>query len=314
MVAVIDKLAGPPTEITEQISKLEKAEDKTSEDLQRLKQLRKQAGKYKGEFKREELEWSGLLEYFDEQGHPDLETFRAFRGWELTKDLPDRLDADQETKLLKQINAEYDALVKKPFKIKKSDVINWIRANALEIEEVHYHDRKNPYGPIEDEGRIVWPVDAGNEYVATWVNPLTKKEHKFEIKKVELKSGPIWYMIQDGVQQTSSDTEDQARRHANDWADDLYEDSITEASKLEWVEQEVNSLGKKVTVPTWRANAQDPLTGEFVQWEIEKQKESPTWQELGRTHNYVIYQDGEMWDDTAGNSLVEAQRYVEAAN
>lgn len=63
-----DTMAGPPTALTEEISTLEKKANAgtiTDAEQTRLKAVRKQAGKYKNQFKRDELEWSGLSDWFN---------------------------------------------------------------------------------------------------------------------------------------------------------------------------------------------------------------------------------------------------------
>ena len=72
---LIDIMASPPTWMVDRLSVLEKEHKEkvdagiiTNKEVSpELKQLRKEAGKYKGKFKREELEWSGLMEYLGEE-------------------------------------------------------------------------------------------------------------------------------------------------------------------------------------------------------------------------------------------------------
>jgi hypothetical protein len=253
----------------------------------------------KGDFKTEELEWSGVEEYLEDQKHPSLDEYRKLRGWELTKNLPDRIDTEEELRLLKQINSEYDAMVKKPFRVKKEDLLNWMRLNEIELRETHYYTSKRE-GMI-GEGYIDWPLDTGDEYKGFWTDPLTRIKTTFEIKKITTDIGQEqttrWALSINDKFIASKRTEEQARGLASDYADDYFEDSITDAAKLNWSSVE----GRRVT--TWEAWGHDPLTDESIKWEIEKQKE------YGRTM-YVVYQDGELWDDTEGDSLAEAKRYV----
>jgi len=69
MLQVIDKFATPPVEITDEISRLDKIHQSHPNAFTKaeLKKARKKAGKYKGHFKREELDWSGLRDELEEK-------------------------------------------------------------------------------------------------------------------------------------------------------------------------------------------------------------------------------------------------------
>jgi len=213
----------------------------------------------KGAFKSEELEWSGLDEWLADQGAA---------------------------------------------KIKKQAVMNWLQANNLEVREVSYKSRQSSDDTMQ-EGYINWPQEVGtaDEYEATWTNPLDPKEYKFEAEKAK---DDTWTLFIEGSPEIKDvfgsamffKDEQTMRNFASDYANDLFEDSIDEAAKIDWIEVE----GGKGS--TWNGTNRNPITGEMGNWKIEKEGE-----DVGSVY-YVITQDGDHWDDTTG-SLPEAKNYIE---
>lgn len=217
----------------------------------------------KNEFKSEELEWSGLDDFFEEQGDK---------------------------------------------KIKKADLLNWLKLNALELEEVRYY-RDTTTPRRKSPTQINWPADTGDHYKGTWTNLFTKKEHKFEIEKITLGTGiektDFWMLSFDGEPVEQKTEEDEAISAAYDYADDIFENSITDAAQVSWESRDALETDD-TDMPIVYGSALDPISQEYVEWSIEK-VEDP---ESQSGYRYQVSRGDELWDDGA-YSLAEGQLFVQ---